>query len=119
MLKCLVTVWKTGKKLQVQLSILPATNLPPSPPPPYPTNRIPRGLKNYDKYNYRIYNWSFPGNKNSHFQNEAKCENYLLCMSFICMRIETYIFNINSFALNLALKKRLVDIAYAFLVFWG
>ena len=33
MLKCLVTVWKTGKKLQVQLSILPATTLPPPPTP--------------------------------------------------------------------------------------
>ena len=30
-----------------------------------------------------------------------------------------YIFNFNSFALNLALKKSLVDIAYALLVFWG
>ena len=97
MLKCLVTVWKTGKKITGSV-VYPPRNYPP-PPTPHPTNRIPRGLKNYDKYNYRIYNWSFPGNKNSHFQNEAKCENYLLCMSFICMRIETYIFNINSFAL--------------------
>ena len=90
MLKCLVTVWKTGKKLHVQFSILPANLLSP-----YPTNLIPRGLENYDKYNYRIYNWPFPGNKNSHFQNEAKCENYLVCMRFICMRIEIYIFLIS------------------------
>ena len=101
MLKCLVTVWKTGKKLHVQLSILPATALSP-----YPTNRIPKGLKNYDKYDYRIYNWSFPGNINSHFQNEAKCENYLLCMSFICMRIETYIFLISIASHSTSLCKR-------------
>ena len=91
MLKCLVTVWKTGKKkLHVQLSILPATALSP-----YPTNRIPKGLKNYDKYDYRIYNWSFPGNINSHFQNEAKCENYLLCMFYLHENRNIYIFNIN------------------------
>ena len=44
----------------------------------------------------------------SNFLNEAKCKTILMKMSFICMRIkkEKY-FDINSFALSLALKKSL------------
>ena len=48
----------------------------------------------------------FPSSKKSHFQNEAKCETFVVKMSFISMTIKNH-FHINGFALNLALKVRL------------
>ena len=48
----------------------------------------------------------FPSSKKSHFQNEAKCETFVVKMSFISMTIKNH-FHINDFALNLALKVRL------------
>ena len=41
----------------------------------------------------------------SHFQNEAKCETFVVKMSFICIVIKNH-FRINGFALSLALKVR-------------
>ena len=43
--------------------------------------------------------------KKSHFQNEAKCETFVVKMSFICIIIKNH-FHINGFALSLALKVR-------------
>ena len=42
---------------------------------------------------------------NSHLQNEAKCETFLV-KSYICLRIKNH-FHVNGFALSLALKQRL------------
>ena len=50
-------------------------------------------------------NRPFPSSKKSHFQNEAKCETFVVEMSFICIIIENH-FHINGFALSLALKVR-------------
>ena len=50
-------------------------------------------------------NRPFPSSKKSHFQNEAKCETFVVKMSFICIIIKNH-FHINSFALSLALKVR-------------
>ena len=50
-------------------------------------------------------NTPFPSSKNSHFQNEAKCETFVVKMSFICIIIKNH-FHINGFALSLALKVR-------------
>ena len=49
-------------------------------------------------------NRPFPSSKKSHFQNEAKCETFVVKMSFICIIIKNH-FHINSFALSLALKE--------------
>ena len=46
----------------------------------------------------------FPSSRNSHFQNEAECETFVVKMSSICMRIKNH-FHSNSFALSLALKQ--------------
>ena len=51
-------------------------------------------------------NRPFPSSKKSHFQNEAKCETFVVKMSFICMIIKNH-FHINGFALSLTLKVRL------------
>ena len=50
-------------------------------------------------------NRPFPSSKKSHFQNEAKCETFVVKMSFICITIKNH-FHINSFALSIALKVR-------------
>ena len=50
-------------------------------------------------------NRPFPSSKKSHFQNEAKCETFVLKMSFICIIIENH-FHINGFPLSLVLKVR-------------
>ena len=47
----------------------------------------------------------FPSSKKSHFQNEAKCETFVVKMSFICIIIKNH-FRINGFALSQALKVR-------------
>ena len=52
-----------------------------------------------------IENRPFPSSKKSHFQNEAKCETFVVKMSFICIIIENH-FHINGFALSLVLKVR-------------
>ena len=56
---------------------------------------------------YKVFtsNRPFPSSKKSHFQNEAKCETFVVKMSFICIIIKNH-FHINSFALSLALKVR-------------
>ena len=46
-----------------------------------------------------------PSFKKSHFQNEAKCETFVVKMSFICITIKNH-FHFNGFALSLALKVR-------------
>ena len=48
---------------------------------------------------------SSTGSKKSHFQNESKCETFVVKMSFICIIIKNH-FHINGFALSLALKVR-------------
>ena len=53
----------------------------------------------------RSFNRPFPSSKTSHFQNEAKCETFVVKMSFICIIIKNH-FHINGFALSLALKER-------------
>ena len=50
-------------------------------------------------------NRPFPSSKKSHFQNEAKCETFVVKMSFICIIIKNH-FHINSFALSLTFKVR-------------
>ena len=51
------------------------------------------------------FNRPFPSSKKSHFQNEAKCETFVVKMSFICITTKNH-FHINGFALSLALKVR-------------
>ena len=51
-------------------------------------------------------NRPFPSFKNSHFQNEAKCKNFVAKMSLICMRKKNH-FHVNGFVLSLALNQRL------------
>ena len=51
------------------------------------------------------FNRPFPSSKKSHFQNEAKCETFVVKMSFICIIIANH-FHINGFALSLVLKVR-------------
>ena len=50
-------------------------------------------------------NRPFPSSKKSHLRNEAKCETFVVKISFICIIIKTH-FHINGFALSLALKVR-------------
>ena len=54
----------------------------------------------------RVLNSPFPSSKKPHFQNEAKCETFVVKINFICIIIENH-FHINGFALSLALKVRL------------
>ena len=53
----------------------------------------------------QLTNRPFPSSKKFHFQNEAKCEIFVVKMSFICIIIKNH-FHINGFALSLALKVR-------------
>ena len=55
--------------------------------------------------NNNYINRSFPSSKKSHFQNEAKCETFVVKMGFICLTIKNH-FHINGFTLILALKVR-------------
>ena len=48
----------------------------------------------------------FPSSKKFHFQNEAKCETFVVEMSFICIIIKTHFHN-KGFALSLVLKVKL------------
>ena len=49
-----------------------------------------------------------PSSKNSHFQNEAKCETFLVKMSFICVKIKIKKhFHINGFVRSLAFQEKL------------
>ena len=50
-------------------------------------------------------NRPFPSSKKSHLQNEAKCETFVVKISFICIIIKNH-FHINGLALGLALKVR-------------
>ena len=52
-----------------------------------------------------LFNRPFPSSKKPHFQNEAKCETFVVKINFICIIIENH-FHINGFALSLALKVR-------------
>ena len=56
------------------------------------------------KFRSRLYG-PFPSSKKSHFQNEAKCETFVVKMIFICIIIKNH-FHINGLALSLALKVR-------------
>ena len=47
------------------------------------------------------------GVQNSHFENEAKCETFVVKMSFICMRVKIIFLSLAHLHLNLALKQRL------------
>ena len=51
------------------------------------------------------FNRPFPSSEKSHFQNEAKCEIFVVKMSFYLHHNENN-FHINGFALSLALKVR-------------
>ena len=53
-----------------------------------------------------IINRPFPSSKEFHFQNEAKCETFVVEMSFICIIIKTHFHN-KGFALSLVLKVKL------------
>ena len=50
-------------------------------------------------------NRPLPSSKNPHFQNEASCTNFLVKMSFICMRMKND-FHIKGWAPTLVLKQR-------------
>ena len=50
-------------------------------------------------------NRPLPSSKNPLFQNEAKCTNFLVEMSFICVRMTNH-FHIQGWALNLVLIQR-------------
>ena len=63
------------------------------------TNQAP------NEFFYIASNRPFPSSKESHFQNEAKCETFVVKMRNICIIIENH-FHINGFALSLALKVR-------------
>ena len=54
----------------------------------------------------RVYNRPFSSSKKFHFQNEAKCETFVVEMSFICIIIKTHFHN-KGFALSLVLKVKL------------
>ena len=56
-------------------------------------------------YTMRL-NRPFPSSKKFHFQNEAKCETFVVEMSFICIIIKTHFHN-KGFALSLVLKVKL------------
>jgi len=51
------------------------------------------------------FNRPFPSSKKSHFQNEAKCETFVVKMSFICITIKNHL-HIKGFALIVNLKVR-------------
>ena len=51
-------------------------------------------------------NRPFSSSKKFHFQNEAKCETFVVEMSFICIIIKTHFHN-KGFALSLVLKVKL------------
>ena len=53
-----------------------------------------------------LFNRPFPSSKKLHFQNEAKCETFVVEMSFICIIIKTQFHN-KGFALSLILKVKL------------
>ena len=66
------------------------------------------GRSTYGKISFvqcPFMNRPFPSCKKSHLQNEARCETFVVKMSFICIIIKNH-FHINSFALSLALKVR-------------
>ena len=52
-------------------------------------------MKN-SSFNSVYFSRPFPSSKNYHFQNEARCENFLVKMSYICMKIKNSIY-INSY----------------------
>ena len=66
----------------------------------------PFNTKNERNNASSLPNRPVPSSKKSHFQNEAKCETFVVKMSFICMIIKNH-FHINGFAFSLALKVRL------------
>ena len=59
-----------------------------------------------NRFENRASNRPFPSSKEFHFQNEAKCETFVVEMSFICIIIKTYFHN-KGFALSLVLKVKL------------
>ena len=59
----------------------------------------------HSQFHFSLSYRPFPSCKKSYFQNEAKCETFVVKMSFICIIIENH-FHINGFALSLVLKVR-------------
>ena len=53
----------------------------------------------------KVANRPLPSSENPHFKNEAKCTNFHVKMSFICMRMKNH-FHIKGWALNLVLIQR-------------
>ena len=54
----------------------------------------------------KVANRPLPSSENPQFQNEAKCTNFHVKMSFICMRMKNH-FHIKGWAVNLVLIERL------------
>ena len=52
-------------------------------------------------------NCPFPTSRNPHFGSEGKCKNFLVKMSFICMKKKQKHFPINGLAPSVALKQKL------------
>ena len=67
-------------------------------------------MKNYGDYSYdtkaEFNNTPFPSSKKFHFQNEAKCETFVVEMSFNYDANKTHFHN-KGFALSLVLKVKL------------
>ena len=42
------------------------------------------------EYRTSFFNRPLPNSKNPHFQNEAKCTNFLVKMSFICTTMKNH-----------------------------
>ena len=72
-------------------------------------NILKRSFKHHKNGEIACYphNRPFPSSKKFHFQNEAKCETFVVEMSSICIIIKTHFHN-KGFALSLVLKVKLV-----------
>ena len=71
----------------------------------FPSALAPPTLRPVRANEIENLNRPFPSSKKSRFQNEAKCETFVVKKSFICIIIKNH-FHINGFALSLALKVR-------------
>ena len=74
------------------------------------------GWQQTDNATWKVnLNTPFPSSIKSHFQNEAKCETFVVKMSFICIIIKNH-FHVNGFALSLALKVRFLELGNGLLL---
>ena len=70
------------------------------------------GERNFNAVSHKLtrapiqFSRPFPSSKKFHFQNKAKCETFLVEMSFICVIIKTHFHN-KGFELSLVLKVKL------------